>query len=120
MDEGDMFWKWPARSQRVETAHRRVRRATPPSQVDFDHADECPDATRFRQAVFSLIGGQRYTNLIHPLAVRVDGCTVRLFGSPILLDCLEPHAPALGSAAVQVLGEDASCTFATVPHRRAA
>lgn len=121
MDEGDMFWKLPAR---VETAHRRIRCASPPVKarpiMQPHHAQECPDAARFRKAVRSLVGDRRSANLIDPLTVRVDGCTVRLVASPILRDCLEPHSAALGRAAVQVLGEGATCLFVTVQDRRAA
>jgi hypothetical protein len=124
MDEGDMFWKWPARQQRIETARRLVRGASPPAprraKATFDHADECPDAARFRNLVRSLVGAARYANLIDPLKVCIDGCTVRLVGSAVLRDCLQPYAPALGRAAVQVLGSDATCIFLAVPDRRAA
>ncbi|MBS3962438.1 MAG: hypothetical protein KGZ61_11510 [Sandarakinorhabdus sp.] len=89
-------------------------------QASIDHSGECPDAARFRTTVRALIGDRRYASLIDPLTIRVDGTAVRLIGSPVLRDCLEPYGPALGRAAVQVLGEAATCTFLVVPVRKAA
>lgn len=130
MDEGDMFWKRPARIEmaagRKACGGQRLRRRRAAAgtakfkRAAIDHSSECPDAGRFRKAVRPLIGDRRYANLIDPLTIRVHGNAVQLIGSHVQRDCLEPYGPALGRAAVQVLGEAATCTFIAVPVRRAA